>query len=119
MNEVNVTSYIIRLNGQTPFCNNYPKSWKIMESNDHEWELIDVKKIWMKQVVIKYTILNAKKVDIIDISYLSNWIAMQIIIHQNMRHAYHVSNFSGRLHKYMLYIFLFAYKIKVIRFRST
>ena len=48
MNEVNVTSYIIRLNGQTPFCNNYPKSWKIIESNDHEWELIDVKKIWMK-----------------------------------------------------------------------
>lgn len=41
--KVNVTSYTICLQGHNQYCNNYPKSWKIMGSNDHEWELIDVK----------------------------------------------------------------------------
>lgn len=41
--KVNVTSYTICLAGQNTNCNNYPKFWKIMGSNDQEWELIDVK----------------------------------------------------------------------------
>lgn len=41
--KINVTSYTIRLYGQTKNFNYYPKSWKIMGSNSNEWELIDEK----------------------------------------------------------------------------